>query len=127
MADAVGAVDGLVFDGGVPPGVEEDDIAGGGEIEADAAGAQGNEEDGGAGSVLELFDERLAVLGGTGEEKRVPLALADGGGDEVEHAGELGEDEDLVAFFHEGFEELEQGGELGAFAADGDFADERGM
>jgi len=32
LADAVGAVDGLSFDGRVPPRVEKDDIAGGGKI-----------------------------------------------------------------------------------------------
>ena len=38
LADAVGAVNGLAFDGGVPPGIEEDHIVGGGEVEAEAAG-----------------------------------------------------------------------------------------
>jgi len=30
----VGAVDGLGFDGGIPPGIEEVDVVGGGEVEA---------------------------------------------------------------------------------------------
>lgn len=34
LADAMGAVHGLGFDGGVPPGVVEDDGVGGGEVEA---------------------------------------------------------------------------------------------
>jgi hypothetical protein len=34
LADAVGAVDGLVFDGGVPPRIVEDDVGGGGQVEA---------------------------------------------------------------------------------------------
>ena len=38
LADPVGAVGGLVFDGGIPPAVEMDDVAGGGESEAGAAG-----------------------------------------------------------------------------------------
>lgn len=33
LADAVGAVDGLGFDGGVPTRVKQDNVAGGGEIE----------------------------------------------------------------------------------------------
>ncbi len=37
LADAVGAVGGLVFGGGVPPGVEVDDAIGGGEVKASAA------------------------------------------------------------------------------------------
>ena len=36
LADAVGAVGGLGFDGGVPPGIEVDDGVDGGEIEANA-------------------------------------------------------------------------------------------
>jgi hypothetical protein len=36
LADAVGAVDGLRFDGRVPPGIVEDDVAGGGQVEARA-------------------------------------------------------------------------------------------
>jgi hypothetical protein len=55
LADAMGAVDGLGFDGGVPPGVVEDDVAGGGEIEAGAGGAEAEEEHGGVGIVLEAL------------------------------------------------------------------------
>ena len=55
LADAVGAVDGLVFDGGIPPRIEEDDVAGGGEIQAEAAGLQRDEEDGGAFALLEIL------------------------------------------------------------------------
>lgn len=38
LADAVGAVGGLGFGGGVPPWVEMDDDVGGGEVEAVSAG-----------------------------------------------------------------------------------------
>lgn len=38
LADAEGAIGGLIFDGGIPPTIEVDDVAGGGEIEAGAAG-----------------------------------------------------------------------------------------
>jgi hypothetical protein len=37
LADAVAAIGGLIFDGGVPPGIEVDDGVGGGEVEASAA------------------------------------------------------------------------------------------
>jgi hypothetical protein len=40
LADAVGAVGGLIFDGGVPPRVEQEDVVGGGEVEAGAAGLE---------------------------------------------------------------------------------------
>ena len=45
-------VDGLSFDGGVPPRVEEIDVVGGGEIEAGAAGFQADREDGAFGGAL---------------------------------------------------------------------------
>jgi hypothetical protein len=45
LAEAVGAVGGLVFDGGVPPRVVVDHRVGGGEVEADAAGLEADEED----------------------------------------------------------------------------------
>src|SRR4051812_39118538 len=112
----MGAIDRLAFNRRIPPGVKEDDVAGGSEIEAEAAGAEGNQEDGGAFSVLKLFHEGLAIFRFAGEQKGTPLALPDGGADEVEHPGELREDEDLVAFFHQRLEEIEQGGELRAFA-----------
>lgn len=43
LADAVGTVGGLGLDSGVPPEVEVDDVAGGGEVEAGAGGFQGEE------------------------------------------------------------------------------------
>ena len=66
LADAVGAVGGLVFGGGVPPGVVVDDGVCGGEVEAGAAGFEGDEEDGDV-AFLELFDEGGAVFGLAGE------------------------------------------------------------
>jgi len=66
LADAVGAVGGLVFGGGVPPGVVVDDGVGSGEVEAGAAGFEGDEEDG-DGGILKAVDEFAAVLGGACE------------------------------------------------------------
>ena len=90
LADAVGAVDGLGFDGGVPPGVEEDDIGGGGEIEAGAAGFEADEEGGGAVVGLEFLDELAAVFGGAVEAEGFPFAGGEGLADEGEHFEELG-------------------------------------
>ena len=84
LADAVGAVDGLVFDGGIPPRIVEHDVARGGEVQAEAAGAQGDEEDGGAFALLEFRDERTAVLGVAGEDEMLPPAALDLPADEVE-------------------------------------------
>ena len=46
LPDPVGPVAGLVLDGGVPPAVEVDDVVGAGEVEAGAAGLEGQQEDG---------------------------------------------------------------------------------
>jgi len=56
LADAVGSVGGLVFGGGIPPGVEVDDAIGRGEVEAGASSFERDEEDGDR-FVLETFDE----------------------------------------------------------------------
>ena len=40
LADAVGTVDGLVLDGGIPPWIIQDDIRRGGEVETTPAGLQ---------------------------------------------------------------------------------------
>ena len=45
LADAVGAVGGLVLDGGVPPGIHVDDVVGGGEVEPGAAGLEADQEE----------------------------------------------------------------------------------
>ena len=75
LANAMGAVDGLRFDGRVPPGVIEDDIAGRGQVEARAGGAQAQEEDARLAVVLEFLDDVLAFLGGAGQQVGRNLAL----------------------------------------------------
>ena len=77
LADAVSAVDRLGFDGGVPPRVKEDDIAGGGEVEAGAAGFEADEKNGGAFMFLEGIHEWAAVVGGAGEFEGRPLSGLD--------------------------------------------------
>ena len=44
LADAVGAVDRLGFDGGVPPGIEEENVLRGRQIQAEAAGFEADEK-----------------------------------------------------------------------------------
>ena len=114
LADAVGAVDGLVFDGGVPPGIEEDDVAGGSQVQAEAAGFEGDEEDARAFGGLEFLDEVAAVFSVAGEVKGGPTSFVERGLEEVQELDELGEDEDLLAFVHEGLELFEEGFGLGA-------------
>ncbi len=45
LADAKGAVGGLILDGRVPPTVEMDHVAGRGEVQSAATGLQGNHEE----------------------------------------------------------------------------------
>ena len=45
LADPVGAVGGLLLDGGVPPAVDVDHVVGAGEVEAGAAGLEREQED----------------------------------------------------------------------------------
>ena len=61
LADAVGAVDRLRFDGRVPPGVEQEDVLGRGQVQAEAAGLQADQEQLAVRVVLEALDARLAV------------------------------------------------------------------
>jgi hypothetical protein len=62
LADAMGAVGGLVLDGRVPPGIVVDDGVGGGEVEAGAAGFEADEEQGDLAG-LEALDGGGAVGG----------------------------------------------------------------
>ena len=66
LADAVGAVGGLIFGSGIPPGIKMDDAVGGGEVEAGPAGFEGDEEDGNV-LVLETINKAAPVLGFTSE------------------------------------------------------------
>src|SRR5439155_8995741 len=68
LADAMRAIDGLGFDGRVPPGIIEHDVTGGGEVQAGARGAETEEEDSGIGIVLEGVDDFLAVFGLASED-----------------------------------------------------------
>ncbi len=127
LADAVGAVDGLGFDGGVPPGVEEVDVVGGGEVEAEAAGFEGDEEEGAGGVGLEMLDALLAVAGFAIEIFVDDAFGVEGGADDGEHAGELGEDQGFVAFVDDFFEAGDQQVEFGAGFGEARAVDEAGV
>ncbi len=79
LADAVGAVGGLGFDGGIPPRVKVDDGIGGGKVEAGAAGFERKEEDGRrfGGGILETVHLGLA---GAGRHGAVEVGVGDAGG-----------------------------------------------
>src|SRR5690606_4699672 len=60
-ADAVGAVDGLVFDGRVPPAIEQEDIVGKLQVESDAPRAIAHQDDAAARVVAKLLDHTVAA------------------------------------------------------------------
>jgi hypothetical protein len=108
LADAMGAVDGLRFDGGIPPWIVENDIAGGGEVESSASRTQAEEEDGGVWIFLKGLDDRLPLLRFAREDVGWNLALAAFGLQNLEHLDELAEDEDLLSFSQQWLQQFEQ-------------------
>ena len=56
LTDAVGTVDGLRLDGGVPPRVQQEDIVCRSQIQTEAAGFQANQKQWAIRIVLESFD-----------------------------------------------------------------------
>jgi hypothetical protein len=63
LADAVGAVDGLGLDGGVPPRIEQVDVVGGGQVEPQPSRFQADQEEPGVRIGLEGFHPLAAVAG----------------------------------------------------------------
>ena len=100
LADAVGAVAGLVFHGGVPPAVEVDDVARAGEGEPGAGGLEREQEEGRTARVLELLHQLPALGYGGAAVQHQPGRTEDAGQEimqRLHHAAVLGEDERGVA------------------------------
>ena len=88
-SDAMGAVDRLCLHRWIPPGVEQVDVVGRGEVEAMSAGLQTDEEDRAGGIVLESIDTCLPVFRAP-VEILIPNALfVERGAHEREKCGEL--------------------------------------
>ena len=62
LTDAVGAVTGLILDGGIPPRVEMDHIVGCGEVKAQSTSLETDEEEGDI-TLLILLHQADALLG----------------------------------------------------------------
>ena len=75
LAYAMSATHGLVFDGWIPPVVEEDDTVGRGEVEAKTACLQTNQEYGNAIVRLEQSHRRGAIKGVTIEGDKANALL----------------------------------------------------
>src|SRR5690349_12725318 len=91
------AVDGLSFDGGVPPRIVEHDVAGIGQIQTGAGGPEAQQEDRGIGVVLERVDNLLAFLGLASENVRRNLAGTALGFEQLQHLNKLAEEQNLLA------------------------------
>lgn len=61
LPDTVGTGDGLLLGGLVPPGVKQEDIVGGGEVESYAARLERYEEELAVGGLLEVGNRLLAL------------------------------------------------------------------
>ncbi len=117
LANPVGPVGGLVFDGRVPPGVIVNDHVCASEVEAGAASLQGDEEDRFFTAVEGVYKPQ-ALLGGGGavEVEAVDAFLGQMLADEIQHACELGEQQHPMAAFQSVLQQLVQEVQLAAAA-----------
>src|SRR4051812_9029102 len=96
LADAVSAIGGLVFDGGVPPGVEVDHGVRRGEVETGTAGLETDQEHRDRRIVLEALDALLAVHRAAVQVFVTDLVFVERFAHELQHRDELAEYEHLV-------------------------------
>src|SRR6516225_10167203 len=113
LADSVGAVGRLVLDRRVPPGVVVDDRVGGGQIEPGAAGLEADQKERHL-APLKARDRAGAVLRVAAQLDKLDAGLAKRRLDQVEHAGELREQQDTPAVLDQLRQHLHQMLELGA-------------
>jgi len=114
LSDAVSAIDGLCLDGGIPPGIEDEDVIGGGEVQPESARLEADEEDAAIRVGLKAVDVFFSFSGLAIEVLVDDTAIFEMLADDGEHAGELGEDEGLVSLGEEFLEMEEEDVELGA-------------
>ena len=127
LADAEGAIGGLVLDGGVPPAVVVEDVRGAGEVEAEAAGFEREDEGLRDGGGLEVAHHGVARGAGDAAVEVGHVAaegLAEVLREQVAHLGVLREDERAFAAGEDFFELLFEAREFaGAFRFAGDVAE----
>ena len=109
----MGAVDGLGFDRGVPPRVQNEDVFGSGEVEPHAAGLEADQEDLQVRVFLELLDHFLAVAGLAVEVGVADAQLVQAFADQAQHAGELRKHQRLLPAVDDVGEHVAEGVELG--------------
>lgn len=108
LADPMGTIDRLGFDGWVPPRIVKDDVTGSGEVETCAGSAQAQEKHRGVRIGLERLDDILPLLCFSGENVSRVLPMTAFVFEQLEHLDELAEDENFLAFGDQWFEEFEQ-------------------
>ena len=119
---------GLRFDGRVPPGIEQKHVLGGGQVQAQAAGLQADQEQLTVGIVLEPLDPRLAVARLAVEIFVGDLLAASSRlAHDRQQAGELRKHQRLVSFLEHLLELRQQRIELGAGFLDAALVDQPGM
>ena len=114
LTHAMRAVAGLVFDGRIPPGIEMEDVAGAGQIQACTSGLEADEEKGRAFASLIVFDEGLALLlrGAAVEALEGDLVGLEMQFEEVERLRKLAENEGGMAFCRKFLRLLDKMGDL---------------
>lgn len=110
LTDAMRAIDGLFLNIRIPKRIEDDDLRGGGEVEAGIPGFERDEHDAVVGFGAEVDDGFVAGVGGHGAvEAGVGEGFpVDGDFEQVEEGGELAEDDCFFAFVA-GFDGAEEG------------------
>ncbi len=111
LADAMGAVGGLGFDGRIPPRVEQENMVGGSEIQPGASGSKRKQHDRWTVLRLEVVDDGTPVARRPIESQPFDSAIAKAGFDAVQETRPLRKDQRFVpvgdGFFEsfvEGFE-----------------------
>ena len=99
LTDPVGAIGCLILHGGVPPGVEQEDVVRRSEIQSGPARAQGDQHDRCPLGRVEAGDHPRPVPGGTVETFKSDPRRIQGGFDPVQERSPLGKNQGLVALF----------------------------
>src|ERR1017187_1582598 len=114
LADPVGAVYGLRFHRRVPPGVEQEDVFRGGEVQTQASGLETDQEQAARRVVLETL-HMLLTVGRLAIQILVDdPCLVEPLPHDRQQAGELREDQRLMPIFHDFSQAADQHIELGA-------------
>lgn len=107
LADTVSAVDRLRLDSWIPPGIVENDGVSAREVEARAACLEAHQNERHL-TGLEPRNRLLAILGLAGEFSPAMTMMIERGLYEIEHGGELAEQDDLPSLRNHLVDELEQ-------------------